>query len=34
MKCSGMMAERDWKLYLVLAVVVMGASLALTVHIV
>jgi hypothetical protein len=34
MKCFGTMAERGCKLYLVLAVVVMGASLALTVHIV
>ena len=33
MKCFGMMVEKDSKLHLVLAVVVMGASHAATVHI-
>jgi hypothetical protein len=34
MKCFGMMVEKDSKPHLVLAVVVMGASHAATVHIV
>jgi hypothetical protein len=34
MKCFGMMVEKDWKLHLVLAAVAMGASCAVTVHIV
>jgi hypothetical protein len=33
MKCSGMMVKKEFKLYPVLIVTVMGASHAMTVHI-